>query len=36
VKGRQRIADAITDPQCLKLVILDGDADRRTRHGHAL
>jgi hypothetical protein len=26
VKGRQRIADAITDPQCLKLLILDGDA----------
>ena len=26
VKGRQRIADAITDPQCLKLHILDGDA----------
>jgi hypothetical protein len=26
VKGRQRIADAITDPRCLKLLILDGDA----------
>ena len=26
VKGRQRITDAITDPQCLKLLILDGDA----------
>jgi hypothetical protein len=24
--GRQRVADAITDPRCLKLLILDGDA----------
>jgi len=26
VTGRQRIADAVTDPQCLKLLMLDGDA----------
>jgi hypothetical protein len=26
VNGRQRIVDAITDPQCLKRLILDGAA----------